>query len=89
MRCVPKRALLQRCAGRNLLACTPHSRPTSAVAWPPFPLPQVEPLPNPADAAAAEADPEGAAAAQMLALVRGKATPEELDAWQAEQVGAL
>lgn len=46
---------------------------------------QVEALPDPSDAAAAAADPEGAAAAQMLARVRSKATPEELDSWQAEE----
>ena len=36
--------------------------------------------------AAAAADPEGHWAAQMLQRVRGKASPEALDAWMAEQV---
>jgi hypothetical protein len=51
------------------------------------PKPEVAPLPAADDAAAAEADPEGHWAAKMLVLVRAKATPEDLDAWKAEQVG--
>lgn len=49
------------------------------------PKPEVAPLPAADDAAAAEADPEGHWAANMLVLVRAKATPEDLDAWKAEQ----
>jgi hypothetical protein len=50
------------------------------------PKPEVAALPPPDDADAAAADPEGAAAAAMLAVVRGKALPEELDAWVVQQV---
>ena len=46
-------------------------------------------LPDPNDGEAAEADPEGHWAAQMLQLVRSKASAEDLDAWRLEQVGLL
>ena len=47
---------------------------------------QVAPLPAPEDEASAVADPEGHWAARMLQRVRSKATPEEIDAWQSEEV---
>ena len=56
------------------------------------PKPEVAALPaaaageDPEAAEAAAADPEGHWAAQMLVVVRGKASPEALDAWMAEQV---
>ncbi|KAL4428043.1 hypothetical protein ABPG75_002132 [Micractinium tetrahymenae] len=49
------------------------------------PKPEVAALPSPDDAEAAAADPEGHWAAKMLQLVRAKATPEDIDAWRAEQ----
>ena len=59
------------------------------------PKPEVAKLPDVGDAAAAgddggdggAEDPEARWAAEMLVRVRGKASPEELDAWVAEQVG--
>ena len=53
------------------------------------PKPEVAALPAAEageDPEAAAADPEGHWAAQMLQRVRGKASPEALDAWMAEQV---
>lgn len=58
---------------------------TSFASLPPS-QPQVAGLPDPNDAAAAEADPEGHWAALILQRVRGKASAEELDAWRLEQV---
>lgn len=62
------------------ITCLPPSHPIA---------PQVVGLPDPSDAAAAQADPEGHWAALMLQRVRGKASAEELDAWRLEQVGWL
>jgi hypothetical protein len=53
------------------------------------PKPEVAALPAAEageDPEAAAADPEGHWAAQMVQRVRGKASPEALDAWMAEQV---
>jgi len=76
--------------GRLTCPCIPayqQTSPTPCANPTPTPPTQVEPLPDPSDTAAATSDPEGHWAARMLQLVRSKATPEEIDAWKAEQVG--
>lgn len=70
--------------GRSARAasCSPTACPACARPG------QVVPLPDPADADVAESDPVGHWAARMYAEVRGKATPQQLDAWKTEQVRA-
>ena len=71
--------------GAGSCACS-TSKDTRLFASLPPSQPQVAGLPDPNDAAAAEADPEGHWAALILQRVRGKASAEELDAWRLEQV---
>jgi nuclear cap-binding protein subunit 1 len=52
------------------------------------PKPEAEALPAAGDAAAAEADPEGAWAARALDLVRAKASPEEIEGWVVDKKAA-